>query len=266
MRKSDNLIKENMDNIDLNNAIKLTGGVSHDTYKIGDKVYRSTIDFKDEMTIFNNESMMLFAIKRRNITEEILEFDLDTGEKLSKYIEGGVSLDVEDNEDLIKALDLVKKIHELRVPGLGDFKPFERMNYWRDNSRVPLLNKEYKKRINAAKELYEKYPLVPCHNDLLLSNFIKTSERYYLIDFEFAGMNIELFDIASFISENNIDDFSKITAILHYFDDKYTLDELKIMMKFLDILWYYWANFKYKYTGKKVYLEIANDKLRRIRQ
>lgn len=254
-----------MDKIDLTNAIKLTGGVSHDTYRIDDKVYRSTIDFKDEVTSFNNEAMMLFALKRKNITEEIISFDIDTGEKLSKFIQTTAPFNINKSDDLEEALSIIKTIHSLKVVGLGNFNPFERLNYYRDGSRVPLLNKEYKKRISEAKLLYEKYPLVPSHNDLLFSNFLKTQEKIYLIDFEFAGNNIELFDIASFISENNIEDKAKITAILNYFDNKYTFDELKTMMQFLDILWYFWANFKYKWTAKKVYLDIANDKLRRIK-
>ncbi len=38
---------------------------------------------------------------------------------------------------------------------------------------------------------------VPCHNDLLPANVLVAPDRHWLIDFEYAGMNVALFDLAN---------------------------------------------------------------------
>ena len=38
---------------------------------------------------------------------------------------------------------------------------------------------------------------VPCHNDLLPANVLLGADRHWLIDFEYAGMNDALFDLAN---------------------------------------------------------------------
>ena len=63
--------------------------------------------------------------------------------------------------------------------------------------------------IFAAEKLYEKYPLVYAHNDLVKGNLLFKDEQLIVLDFEYAGLNISLFDIASFISENNLSNDEK---------------------------------------------------------
>ena len=38
---------------------------------------------------------------------------------------------------------------------------------------------------------------VLCHNDLLPANVLLAADRHWLIDFEYAGMNVALFDLAN---------------------------------------------------------------------
>ena len=86
--------------------------------------------------------------------------------------------------------------------------------------------------------------------------------KLYLLDFEYAGNNIELFDIASFISENNIEDIE----LIDYFISQFNVDKKDVitMIDFANILWYYWAQYNFTLTKKSIFKEIAIDKLNHI--
>ena len=67
---------------------------------------------------------------------------------------------------------------------------------------------------------------VPCHNDLLGANFVGDGERVLIVDWEYAGMNDRLFDLAN-LSVNNGFAEADERALLHaYFGDDDRLAEL----------------------------------------
>ncbi len=49
-------------------------------------------------------------------------------------------------------------------------------------------------------------PAVPCHNDLLLGNFIDDGERIWIVDWEYAGMGNRFFDLGNLSINNDFDD------------------------------------------------------------
>ena len=62
--------------------------------------------------------------------------------------------------------------------------------------------------LEAAQELEAAVgPIRPvlCHNDLLAANFLDDGERLWLVDWEYAGYNTALFDIANLASNNHLD-------------------------------------------------------------
>jgi thiamine kinase-like enzyme len=53
-------------------------------------------------------------------------------------------------------------------------------------------------------------PRVPCHNDLLNANFLRDrtdiADRFWLLDWEYAGMNDRFFDLGNYAVNNELDD------------------------------------------------------------
>jgi len=129
-----------------------------------------------------------------------------------------------------------------------------------------LLPEDFEKRliiIDDFKEFYEPDRL--CHNDLVEGNFLFTKDKLYLIDFEYAGYNDYYFDIASFISENDLNYEEIITFLKAYFSDKECrYDKLDVFLQFCDLLWYTWAILLYEKRNEEVYNEIAQAKLHRL--
>jgi Ser/Thr protein kinase RdoA (MazF antagonist) len=87
----------------------------------------------------------------------------------------------------------------------------------------------------AADELGVVTELVPCHNDLLGANFVREGERILIVDWEYAGMNDRLFDLANLSVNNGFSDADD-RALLHaYFGDEARLQDLRRMRVVSDL-------------------------------
>ena len=60
-------------------------------------------------------------------------------------------------------------------------------------------------------------PIVFGHNDLLPGNFLDDGSRLWLIDFEYAGFNTAMFDLAGAASNSGMDDATAATLLSAYF-------------------------------------------------
>jgi thiamine kinase-like enzyme len=58
---------------------------------------------------------------------------------------------------------------------------------------------------------------VPCHNDLLSANFIRSPQGIRIIDWEYAGMNDRYFDLGNFAVNNELDESQEAELLAAYF-------------------------------------------------
>lgn len=247
----------NLTNIKVIKSRKIKIGITNINYKIltNEGVFVLRIPRKGiEGISFINQAKVLNVVKDINV--DVVYYDFKTGILISKYVEKQkkVSFNV--------VIDILKKLHNLPIENIDRFDPFKLIKLYKS---IALETKfiDEKNIINKAKKLYKKYPLCLCHNDLLYANFLKSKERYYLIDYEYAGLNIVLFDIASFLSENNINDkklqVKFIRKYFNYFDDS-LYGDIITMFNLLDLLWYYWASALYKLYKEEIFNIIALEK------
>jgi len=59
---------------------------------------------------------------------------------------------------------------------------------------------------------------VPCHNDLLPANFIRSAQGVRIIDWEYAGMNDRYFDLGNFAVNNELDEAQEAELLTAYFE------------------------------------------------
>jgi thiamine kinase-like enzyme len=71
-------------------------------------------------------------------------------------------------------------------------------------------------RIEAALAGPEHDP-VPCHNDLLAANFIRSPQGVRIVDWEYAGMNDRYFDLGNFAVNNGLDEAQEAELLSAYF-------------------------------------------------
>jgi thiamine kinase-like enzyme len=59
---------------------------------------------------------------------------------------------------------------------------------------------------------------VPCHNDLLSANFIRTQRGLQVVDWEYAGMGDRYFDLGNFAVNNELDGAGEAALLSAYFE------------------------------------------------
>ncbi len=59
---------------------------------------------------------------------------------------------------------------------------------------------------------------VPCHNDLLAANFIRSPQGVRIVDWEYAGMNDRYFDLGNFAVNNELDASQEAELLSAYFE------------------------------------------------
>ena len=118
-------------------------------------------------------------------------------------------------------------------------------------------------------KIYEKYDLVLSHNDLVKGNLLFKFNGVFFIDWEYASMNIPLFDLASFISENNLNNEQASLFLNKFYGAKLSqtiIKRLDIVIRFQDILFYYWALYNFKRRHNEIFKIIGDKKLARIQK
>jgi thiamine kinase-like enzyme len=97
-------------------------------------------------------------------------------------------------------------------------------------------------RIEAALTGPEHEP-VPCHNDLLAANFIRSPRGVRIVDWEYAGMNDRYFDLGNFAVNNGLDEDQEAELLAAYFETSATacrlasLRLMRFMSDFREAMW-----------------------------
>jgi thiamine kinase-like enzyme len=84
---------------------------------------------------------------------------------------------------------------------------------------------------------------VPCHNDLLASNYIDDGSRLWIIDFEYSGNNDPCFELGDTAQECGYDDELRAALCRAYFgrDDPVQLARMALFAMMADVGWTLWA-------------------------
>jgi thiamine kinase-like enzyme len=97
-------------------------------------------------------------------------------------------------------------------------------------------------RIEAALVGPEHEP-VPCHNDLLSANFIRSRRGIRVVDWEYAGMNDRYFDLGNFAVNNELDAEGEAALLAAYFEAPASerrlasLQLMRFMSDFREAMW-----------------------------
>ncbi|TFG82436.1 MAG: phosphotransferase, partial [Erysipelotrichales bacterium] len=158
---------------------------------------------------------------------------------------------------------LMRRLHALNKTSGFSFDPIARFRQYASHVKKPLYDLQFA--ISVLDEM-ERLPrhLTLCHNDWVPGNIGFSDKRDYLIDYEYAGDNDPLFDVMSFLTENNIEDGEDRNRFyLEYFGklpDQAAQKALFIYEKFHNLLWCTWAMMMAESRGDAIYHQIAKDK------
>lgn len=283
---------------------KINGGMSNDVFRYRDLIFK----FYNYSQLELNYSFEEFIQKKlyekyKNVPEITQSIYVDNKliGRIEKYIDSNpVSkshFTASSNAHIYA--NLLKSIHSIDYTDFKDKIPFffTYLDNWAKICEVIFLNKEFVKDCDKYKINYEyikekakkyidgliefichmKFDLCLSHNDFQQLNVLvnkSNSNEFYVIDFEYASLNYQYFDIANYFSECAFDNCSftydqtiypntelRYNFYQEYFKDtKHNTEKAEldyIVMQFCPLVeyyWYIWSLIKYANTNCLDYL------------
>ena len=247
--------------------IPIKEGITNENYLINDAfVLRLPRKDHDELINYKLEKEVYEKIEPLKISEKVIFLDA------KKFVHNTRFYFNTPNEEQIRYVSkTLKKLHNSKIKVSKDYEALKKIDYYKKYvDSAAFLDEKYEKMIlKDIKALDGKKEYCLCHNDLVHHNLLFKFNGLVLIDWEYASMNSPLFDLASFISENNLSKEQEEFFLKQYYGYKFSnlkMKKVDIYCRFLDIIFYYWALHYYKKRGDKIYYDISIDKFNRIKE
>lgn len=242
-------------------SISPIGGMTNKNYKvqIDDEFYvlRVPGNGTEEMISRSDEIKNAVYANKIGVDAKLIYFNEETGVKISEFIENAETLSPKSAKKqsiMEKVTDILRKLHNFDLEMDNDFDIYEKIEKY-ENLLIKAKGKnfedyyEVKDKVIYLKNIMNELDvkLVPCHNDMVAENFIKSGERIYLIDWEYGGMNDPMWDLAAYSLENELSEDQEELFLKLYFkgnvEEKYK-KRILINKIYQDFLWSTWTNIK----------------------
>lgn len=247
--------------------ISRLGGLTNHSYKVelenGSKyVFRLPGEGTSELINRSDEKVSTELAFNLGIDANLIFFD-DEGVKICEYIENAVTLDAQSLRKNKTIRDVAKIFSTLHNCGIDTKVPFEvfemaenyetiiknyNVDMYDDYDDIKMKVMNIKKYIEKDTEIVK----VPCHNDSLCENWIYGNDRLYLIDWEYAGMNDPMWDLADISIEANYNEEHDDLLLYEYFKKEPTLQQKQRFIAnklYLDYLWTLWGKTRVPFDG-----------------
>lgn len=248
--------------------IERLGGLTNHSYRVDlDNghvyVFRLPGDGTEELINRSDEKVSTQLACELGIDAQLLYFG-PSGEKVTRYIEGAKTLSADSFEDydiLRKAAEVFRVLHTSGVDTNVQFDVFGMAASYeriiRDNA-VPLFEgyEEVKTQIITIRNHVTRGETVsvPCHNDPLCENWVMDiEEKLYLIDWEYAGMNDGMWDLADVSIEAALSDEQDQALLQFYLGREAEPEEIvrfHANKLYLDFLWALWGKARVPFDGE----------------
>ena len=244
-----------MDNLGMTNLTKIIT-LDNKTYvfRIPGKGTEKLINRQQEYNVYQ-------TIKEYNISDEVLYFDIDTGIKISKYVEESHNCDSSNFKEVKLAMNVIKHLHSLNLKVDFEFDLRKMILYYES-----LMNKskyddyeEIKKLVFDALDIIATYPkqCCLCHIDPNQDNILIDNHSLKvnaIIDWEYAAMQNPLLDVAMFGIYAGYDRPTLAKLLQLYKDDvKPTYKEQVQFYTYVaaaGLLWSNWCEYKLQLNEK----------------
>jgi thiamine kinase-like enzyme len=200
------------------------------------------------------EKINAAAAAKAGVNAPLLFFDASDGLQVTTFIAGAVTMNGERFKDLAsvrRAAQAFKRMHESGEVFSGRFELFQMMdNYLAllngKGAKIPDDYSRVQKEAMAVREALAAHPLPlkPCHCDPLAENFLDTGERIWIVDWEYAGNNDPMWDLADLAVEADFDASQERTLLEAYFGGTVPgFDRGRVVMykAMCDLLWTLWG-------------------------
>lgn len=249
-------------------TIARMGGLTNHTYHVtlesGEEyVVRIPGEGTEEMIVRNDEKVSTALACDLKIDADLLYFGED-GSKVTKYIPNAVTMSSETLKESHRIDQMAAIFRKLHTCGQDTGVPFEvfdmaasyekiiadkNVPMYDDYAAVKATVMDIKAQVDATSQITK----VPCHNDALCENWVVGGERMYLIDWEYAGMNDGMWDLADVSIEAGFDGGHDLAFLRSYLGREPEISDLRHFLAsklYVDYLWTLWAKARVPYDGQ----------------
>lgn len=244
-------------NARINGIEVLPGGLTNSNYKVTvnntDYALRIAGDGTEEYLNRPAEKVAAGMMSDIGINAGVIYYDEKSGNQVCKYIHGKTLHipDFKEDKYIKMAARTFKKYHGSGKEFISRFDLLKETYGYRNL----LIEKNYgfydgaekfEENIEKVRAAFEQNPpkLGPCHNDPLCENWLDDGENFYLIDWEYCGINDPMFDLAALCLEAELSEEQERLLLGEYFGGELTDKQYGslVINKFMcDALWSYWA-------------------------
>lgn len=261
--------------------ISKMGGLTNRTYLVevpNDKyVVRLPGEGTEQIINRNDEKISTELACQIGIDAHLYYFDENTGIKIMEYIDDSVTMNGEylrQEQNIVLVSDVLKRLHSSNVDTGVPFDVIDMAETYekfitKHNGFFYDDYDEVKTYINKIKMEY--MPTVekrPCHNDPLCENWVlQRDKKLFLIDWEYAGMNDPIWDLADVSIEAEYTEEMDNLLLTSYFGYEVTDAEWKafrINKVLIDYLWSLWGKTRAVYDGEEME-KYAFDRYKRMK-
>ena len=185
---------------------ELVGGMMNEAYIVQNKegkfVYYISTAQANEMVDRDLEKETQNIAFSLGITSENVYFDKLKGIKINRFLEGD-SLNHLSDFDYQKVAKLLATYHNSNKKASVYYDPLGRLeNYKKEalthTAKFDDIFYELYEIVQENREFLLSQSVGLAHNDAQRSNIVKSGDKYFLIDFEFAANNDPIYDIGTF--------------------------------------------------------------------
>lgn len=259
------------------------GGMTNRSYHLTmengeDLVVRLPGEGTEVMISRTNEKISTELACELGIDSELLYFGED-GSKITRYIKNAVTMTADHLREKQHIMDVADIFHKLHNCGIDTKVPFEIFEMAHNYENIILKHKvklydDYnncKETVMQIKNSVDSFGIstkVPCHNDPLCENWVYGNNKMYLVDWEYAGMNDGMWDLADVSIEaayNDQQDDFLLNCYLARDPEKFERKRFIANKIYLDYLWTLWGLTRVPFDGQ-VMQEYADDRYVRLKQ
>lgn len=239
-------------------------------FKAGSKkmyVLRNPGEGTSELVDRTHEYETYQAIAKYNFSDELIMYDKDTGIKITKFVNKASPCKPENMKSVAKCMSLLRSFHSKKIKVSYGFDLYEMIDKYKKlmhTSKYKTYD-EVKDRIN---QLVKFLPItsndfVLCHIDPNPDNFLITNNKTYLIDWEYAGMQDPLVDVAMFAiysgySMKEVDSLLRLYLLRE--PASFEQERVYAYIAICGLLWSNWCEYKQEkgvYFGTYAYSQFA---------
>ena len=265
--KMQTMLDEHLDGLKFSKIERL-GGLTNHTYHVTlttgrELVLRIPGEGTEDMIDRADEQKCAELASKLSIDSNCIYFGTD-GSKITEYIPDAETMNADKLKEesyMEEMADIYKRLHHCGVDTGVKFDVFDMAKTYEKiiiEHKVPMF-KDYDEVKNTVIKLKKEIDTlcdttpVPCHNDPLCENWVHGSDRMYLIDWEYGGMNDGMWDVADISIEAGYDkklDDKFLRLYLGKEPDTLTWKHFYANKIYVDYLWTLWAMTRVPFDGK----------------